>query len=538
MQPLLHRLLRTALLATSILASAAAAAPPSDPRLANLPAYIERARAELHNLGLAVVVVQDGQVLYAEGFGHKEQGQPDPVGPDTLFQIGSTSKAFTTAALGILVDEGKLRWDDRVIDYLPDFQLQDPWLTRQLTVRDAVAHRSGIRDTGHFVFSVMAPDAVVEQLRYIPAEQPFRDSFQYSNLMYAVAGKIIERVSGQSWHAFVRERLLQPLQMRRSGTSAYEVWDRQYVTPTFWGTAAAGRPHHRDARDPDVAMPHFVDANNRFVRIPWQSYDNAAAAGTIVSSANDLAHWLIMHLDEGRYGGRPILQAETIKALHAAQNLHMRDVYPFTESKEGYALGWMLARHHGRPYVWHSGGILGFPAYVSMIPEARIGVAVIANSAKASAGDPYALHAAIALQVYDQLLGAPAHDWISDFATRAGKADQQARDTEAAHQAGRPKGAPPSLPLAAYAGVYEDTALHSGPVTLRVDGKRLHLSFAGTGALSGHLEPWHHDVFRLRIDLPYDFGQFPSFALGPAGEVVSMSLFGSTYQRLSHQDAK
>lgn len=500
--------------------------------LGDFDRYIEQARAQLGNVGVAVAVVRGDQVIYAKGFGDRELGATDPVGPDTLFQIGSTTKAFTTAALGILVDEGKLRWDDRVIDHLPAFRLQDPWLERNLTIRDTVSHRSGIADTAYFVFTPMDEQRTIEQLRYLTPSSAFRDSYHYSNLMYAVAGQVVASVSGMSWHDFVQRRLLQPLQMRRSHSSAYAIWERGQVAATLWGAPPDGRFSRKGARDRDVAMPHLVGRDGKPQMIAWQSYDSAAAAGTIVSSANDMAHWLVMQLNQGRYDGRQLLQPATVKELQAVQNLRYDgEEHPFTDSVEGYALGWRRMRYQGAPYVAHSGGIVGFPAYMALMPEQGLGVVVLANSARISTR--LSLHKAITLRAFDQLLGQPQRDWIGEFAAINARTIAEADAREQALRDARPVNAPPSLPLARYAGVYEDRQRHSGPVTVAVCGDRLELRFAGAGAFAGDLEPWQRDTFRLHMHIPYDWEQFPTFHLDPSGQVVAMSAFDGRFERVT-----
>lgn len=504
--------------------------------LASFEHYIEQARLELGNVGVAVAVVQGDRVIFAQGFGVKEYGKSGKVGPDTLFQIGSTTKAFTGATVGILVDEGKLRWDDAVVSHLPSFQLQDPWLTRQLTLRDTLSHRSGIAESPYYVFAVMDAQAAMEQLRYIRPQYAFRDSYNYSNLMYGVAGQVVSAVSGMSWNEFVRRRLLQPLRMTRSGASPYEFWAPQYVAPTFQGSAVAARFSAADARDADVAMPHIVDEKKQPRMIAWQSYDNAAAAGSIVSSARDMANWVIMNLNEGRFEGRQVLKPETVEEMHATQNL--RDDggrYPFQGLTEGYAMGWQRARFHDLTILSHGGGIIGFPAYVALMPQRKIGVVVLANSEQAVAGDTQAFRKAIALRALDRLLQVSPRDWSQEFLARARQTASQSGKEEEALQKGRLRDAPPSLPLEQYAGDYEDRELHSGRVTVRVEEDRLTLRFAGEGAFAASLEPWHHELFRLhKIGAP-GWGQFVNFVIGPKGQVTSMSLFDGTFDRLPSQ---
>ncbi|MBL8268641.1 serine hydrolase [Steroidobacter sp.] len=494
---------------------------------------IEQARAEWNNVGVAVAVVKGDTVILTQGFGLKQAGEPSPVDAATLFQIGSTSKAFTGAALGILVDDGKIGWDDRVIDHLPGFRLADPWLTQHLTIRDTVTHRSGIAETPYYVFGVMTPDEAVGQLRYVEPEARFRDSFRYSNLMYGVAGQLIAAASGMSWNDFVQRRLLQPLNMTRSGTSGSQFWDAQYVTATFQGTAKAPRRLWSDARDGNVAMPHVLDEKGQATVLAWQSYDNAAAAGSIVSNATDMANWLRLNLNEGRFGGRQIVSRETQRELHATQNLHVdpaRDWFPLTGSVEGYAMGWFRSRYRDHLHVAHSGGIIGFPAYVALLPEQKIGVAVLSNSPNRS-GDTQAFNKVIAFGVLDRMLGSPSNHWSQQFLKRAKLAQSTARQKEDELQRARLPDAPPSLQLDQYVGDYEDRRHHSGPVSIRLQNGQLSLKFSGEGAFAGTLEPWHHDVFRLSArGSPWGFA---SFTLDPAGKASTLSAFGSTFERLA-----
>ncbi len=515
----------------------AAAAP--DKRLAGADRYIEQVRADWDNVGAAVAVVRGNEVIYARGFGVRELGKSAKVDADTLFQVGSTSKAFTTAALGLLVDEGKVRWDDPVIDYLPGFQLPDPWLTRNLTIRDAVTHRSGIVGTPYFVMGVMDQDTTVRLLRYAPIEAAFRDSYRYSNPMYAVAGQVIEAASGMSWHEFVKRRLLRPLGMTRSGTSPYEFWDARFVTPTFFGSSAV-RPSITEARDDNVAMPHGWDESGKIIVLPWQSYDNAAAAGSIVSSVADMAHWLVLHLDEGRFEDKQILRKETVRELHAAQNLHTGPAqFPFEDSPTSYAMAWRKAEYLGTPHLAHSGGIVGFPAYAALLPERRLGVVVLANGPK-GVRDQYTFHKAIAFWIFDRLLDAPQRAWNREFLGKMQQVRREAQQEEEKLRQSRPANTPPSLPLEGYAGVYEDRKGHSGPVSVRVENGRLVLRFAGEGAFSADLEPWHHDVFRLhpQSSVADVLGpKFATFTLDAAGQVAAMSAFDATFERQSRDAA-
>jgi CubicO group peptidase (beta-lactamase class C family) len=502
----------------------------------DLDAYIEQARADWKNVGLAVAIVENGELAYARGFGVREYRKPLGVDADTLFQVGSTTKAFTTAALGLLVEEGRLHWDDPVIEHLPRFQLQDPWITRHLTIRDAVAHRSGVSVTLHPFLSVMDTDEAIAHLRHVTPEGPFRDSFLYNNLLYAAAGKVVESASGMPWSTFLSERLLRPLGMSRSAPTARELWDRQHITGAFFGSAPSGRPSLDDARDANVAMPHGWDEQGAIHTLPWQTYDNAAAAGTLVSSASDMARWLALHLNEGQQ----ILAKETRRELHAPQNLHSIPQYPFERETESYTLGWFRAAYRGCTHLEHGGGIIGFPAYMAILPERKAGIVVLSNgsgAARERLGLPekMGLHKGIAFWVFDRLLGAEAHDWSRDFLGRAAAADKKVDDQEIELQRARLRNAPHGLPLEQYSGAYGEL-----PVKVSMEGGQLTLSFPGPGAYAGRLEHWHQDLFRLRSQpgVADVFGpQFVSFNIDGAGKVASLAVFGKHGGTLDRQRA-
>jgi CubicO group peptidase (beta-lactamase class C family) len=501
---------------------------------------IEQARADWKNVGVAVALVRGDEVVYTRGFGRRECAESASIDADTLFQVGSTSKAFTTAALGILVDEAKIGWDEPVIEWVPEFQLQDPWLTRHLTIRDAVAHRSGIPDSAYPFMSVMGPERTLRQLRYITPIARFRDSYCYSNLMYALAGRIIEAASGTTWHDFIRQRLLQPLKMNRSGTSASEFWAATKVAPTFFGSASSWQPRASDASDSNVAMPHGVNEDGSAAALAWQSYDNAAAAGSLVSSVADMANWLILNLNGGCFEGKQIIRPNTLRELHATQNLHV-DVnqFPFENARETYALGWRRSEYRGYTHLAHSGGIMGFPAYVAMLPEAKVGIVVLSNGSLAER-DPLGLyklglHKAIAFRALDSVLKAPSRAWSEELMSLARSACRQAREQEGAFEQARLPRADASLPMRSYAGSFEDRSGHSDRVTVQALEDRLTLTFSGEGAYSAQLEHWHRDLFRLRSQpgAADVLGRpFVSFTLDAKANVASMFLFGATFHRI------
>jgi len=503
--------------------------------LAELDHYIEEARIGWHGVGVAIAVVYNEAVIYTRGYGPREAGTPAQIDSDTLFQIGSTTKAFTTAALGMLVEEGRLGWDDPVIHYLPEFKLQDPWLTRTLTVRDAITHRSGIADSYYPFLAIMSAEEAIHQLRFRPAEAPFRDSYRYSNLMYAVAGKILEATSGTSWSDFIRQRILRPLEMNRSGTSPYEFWEPRYIAPTFLGYAAAARISAHQSREPNLAMPHCWNGTDSWMPIPWQSYDNAAAAGALISSVAEMGNWLALQLSQGYFAGRRLLRPETLRELQAPQNLHGGgNSSPALEGPETYAMGWQRAQYRGHTHLAHGGGMVGSPAYVALLPERKAGVVVLSNGSL-DASEKLGLHKAIAFWIFDRLLSAPPRNWCEEFLTRTRSMQQEARAKEATLQSSRTHHLALHLPLQGYVGQYRDFFGHSPPVDICLDDGQLNINFVGTGAFRAYLEPWHQGLFRIRpaVSVADVLGpQFIRFSLNANGEVASFGAFEATFQRL------
>lgn len=509
--------------------------------------YIDQARAGWENVGLAVAVVKGEEILYARGFGRCQADQASRVDPDTLFQVGSTTKAFSAMALGMLADDGKIDWDDAVVEHLPDLQLKDPCLTPRVTIRDTLAHRSGIADDSCYPFlGIMSSDDTVGQLRYITPRAAFRDSFCYSNLMYAVAGKVIEAASGMSWSAFMQERMLAPLDMKRSGATLRGFWNAPDIAATFLGSAPAAGVGMHKALDANVAMPHGWDDNGNATVLPWRSYDNAAAAGALVSSAMDMANWLILNLKGGEFQGRRLIREDTLRELHATQNLRIDcDHFPFRQTGETYALGWRRAAYRGSSFLAHSGGIIGFPAYMAILPEHSIGIVVLSNGSRAARErlgvHKSGLHKAIVFGVVDRLLGVHSCDWNSEFLQRALVAERELEQQQEHLQRARLRSVPPSLALASYAGDYEDVEKHSGRVHVCCDSDALRLRFAGQGAYAARLRHWHGDMFRLHSEAGVAdvIGpQFPRFAIDAHGKVVSMTAFDATFQKMTSEPCK
>ena len=495
--PVMRR--RVAALATALLlfcaapiAQAPAAGPP------DLDAWVKRAMSVFEVPGLALTVVKDGSVIAAKGYGVRKLGEPAAVDSQTLFGIASNTKAFTATALGLLVEEGKIRWDAPVIDYLPWFQMSDAYVTREMTVRDLLVHRSGLGlgagDLLWWPSSTYNRHEIARRLRYIPLATSFRSAYAYDNVLYLVAGEVIEAVSGQSWEDFVASRILAKVGMRHSNVR-----------------------HSAATQGGNVATPHArVDGRVRAIA-PFDS-DNTNPAGGINSCADDMAPWLITELREGQLpDGSRLFSRETARQLTTVVTPmpidegppELRDVRP---SFNGYGLGLVLRDYRGRKLVTHTGGLPGYVSKVAMIPDLRLGIAILTNQESGAAFESIANH------ILDYYLGAPTTDWIAAYQAIVKRERAKSASTEQTSAQARDAQSKPSLPVEKYAGKYRDQWY--GDITIAATNGGLTIQFDKTPALTGALEPWQHDTFVAKWkdrDLRAD--AFMTFSLDPDGRI-------------------
>ena len=488
------RLLPRLLLAACLLAAARAAGAQRAP-LAGLDAYVERAMADWQVPGLAIAVVRDDSVIYERGFGVRRLGAPGKVDEHTMFPIASTSKAFTVAALGMLVDQRKLRWDDRVSQHVPTFRLQDPYVTGALTVRDLLTHRAGVsRSDNLWIVAPFDRTEVLRRARFLPAPDAFRAEYGYNNLMYILAGEVAGAAAGVPWDDLVPRWIFQPLGMRRSATRA----------------AAA-------EADTNVSWSH-IRVSGKPVAVPRRNYDNIGGAGAIFSTAHDMAQWVRMHLNGGTYGGTRLLQPATLKEMYTPQTVMRSDsvaerMFPATHFR-AYGLGWFLHDYHGRKVVHHSGSINWTRTHVAMIPEARIGVVAIANLNSSN------LQQALMYRVLDALLGLPARDWSAEYLAVARRGDERSAAQARGLDSARVPGTRPSLALEQYAGTYASDVY--GEVKVAVEDGRLVLRYSDD--YTADLEHWHHDTFAARWRRTGFGRSFATFALDARGRVATLDL--------------
>ncbi|MDL1894098.1 serine hydrolase [Sphingobacteriales bacterium CHB3] len=473
-------------------------AQPSSINLKQLDAHIAKVMKEFEVPGLAVAIVKDGKVAIAKGYGVKKMGGSDPVDAATLFGIASNSKAFTATALGILVEEGKVEWDAPVINYLPAFQLIDPYITRELTVRDLLVHRSGLGlgagDLLWWPASTHSRQEITKRLRYVPLATSFRSAYAYDNVLYNVAGDVIEAVSGLSWEEFVQTRILDKL-----GMSA--------TKPRCSAVVGPG----------NISSTHaIVDKRLQLVK-PFIA-DNANPAAGITTNVTDIAKWLIVQLDSGRVaGGAPLFSPKTAKELWGIVTpISVSNVAPelaaIQHNFSGYGLGFLMRDFRGQKLVTHGGALPGYYSTVAMIPGLRLGIAVLTNQESSRAMN------AIAMYILDRFLGAPALDYVSAYKRIQARADSTTAAKLQSTSAARNATSSPSLSLEQYAGTYQDSWY--GDIILKLEDGKLAIAFAHTPELSGTLEHWQYDTFVARWhDRELRADAYLTFSLNPDGTI-------------------
>lgn len=465
--------------------------------LQGLDRYIEQAMGDWEIPGLAIAVVRNDSVVFARGFGVRELGGSDAVDEHTIFAIGSASKSFTAAAVGMLVDEGRIEWDDPAVRYLPGFQLHDPYATRELSIRDLLTHRSGLSRGDQLWASTDFDRAeVLYRVRYLEPSWSFRSQFGYQNILYLAAGEIFHPITGLDWDEFVQQRFFQPLGMNRSSTSFHQLEGMR-----------------------NVATPHGeIDGETR--PIPWRNIDNVGPAGSINSSASDMAQWIKLQLSDGTRADRRLLSEEVLEEMHTPQTVIRREgrwvsMTPASNFM-AYGLGWFLNDHGGRKVVQHGGNIGGMHALVGMMPEEDLGLVILTN--RSSNQITYALM----YRVFDAYLGAPATDWSARLLASADSANERAEAQRRATEEARVAGTSPSLHLDAYAGSYDSRMYGEAQVSVE-DGN---LVIRRGGNFVGDLGHWHYDTFRVAWREPARGEGFVHFSLDAQARVARLELPG------------
>ena len=460
--------------------------------------------------GMAVGVIKDGKLIHAKGYGVRSLNTQQKVDENTLFGIASNSKAFTSAALGMLVDEGKIHWDDQVIDYIPEFRLYDPYVTNAFTIRDLLTHRSGLGlGAGDLMIfpdsSNFSVNDIIHNLRYLKPVSGFRTKFDYDNLLYIVAGEVVARVSGMSWQQFIETRIMAPLQMTQSAATFLRLKDVSNVI---------------DAHAP---------VNGKVQVIKRDFSPTADAAGGIYSNLTDLSKWLIMQMNNGKYG-------DNLEKTLFSESVHdqmwiPQTIIPLNERMRGktsliynthfnsYGLGWFLSDVKGYKQVQHSGGLAGIVTLITLIPELKLGIIVLTNQQSGAAFN------AVTNSIKDGYLGIKGNDWVKIQLEASQQAQKEAEQIKSEVDKLVASGQKPGSPLMPdqFLGTYTDKWF--GDVVISEKDSKLWLTSVRSPRLKGELLDYKGSTFIVKWnDRSFDADAFVRFSTDADGKATGMKM--------------
>lgn len=453
-----------------------------------LDKYYQKALNDWNVPGMAVAIVKDNTVVLEKGYGVREVNKEARVDENTSFAIASNTKAFTVAALAILVDEGKINWSDKVTKYLPWFKLYNPYVTQEMTIRDLLCHRSGLKTfSGDLLWygSNYSRQEVIRRAQYLKPKYGFREHFGYSNIMYLTAGEIIPVVTGMSWDDFLKEKLFIPLHMERTNTSVSCLSDMD-----------------------NVASPH-TKCNGEVISIPYVNWDNVGPAGSINSNVNDMANWIKMQLNSGVFNQDTIFSKQAcieMRNPNTPQRVSegSKRLWPSIHTK-AYAMGWSVFDYHGKQVVTHNGGYDGMISQTVLVPEENFGFVILTNSLSS-------MYYPLMYKTLDTYLSDSKQDWSEMFLAYEKRNSEYEKEQKIKEDNKRIKNTTPSLPLEDYVGIYGGDIYGNAEVSLK-DGA-LVLQFVPTPLFTGKLTHWHYDTFEV------EFYKVPSLPKGKVNFVI------------------
>lgn len=492
-------------------------------------AYVTKAMADFKVPGLAIAVVRNDSVIFMKGYGTRTLGKSEPVDANTVFAIGSVSKAFTATLIGMMVDEGRMRWDDPANLWLPQLELNDPYVAKELTIRDLLTHRSGLaRGDLMWYATDMSSEEILRRVRFQRPTWSFRARYGYQNVMYLAAGMAVSKAAGRPWQQLVGERIFSPLGMGRTNTS----------TVLLSGMDNVASPHQE------------VDDTLRVIK--WHNIDNIAPAGSINSSVRDMSRWLMLQLSGGKttagmsspaFGGvnagmfapveagKQLISAGSLAETHSPQTVtplsaDFKQINPFTHLSS-YGMGWIIQDYRGREIRQHGGNIDGMSALAALFPEEKLGIVVLTN-ANGSPMPSIAMYKA-----FDMLTNAkPERDWAAEQMKVRTKNLALQKETNDKRLAARVMGTKPSLELGKYVGTYADSMYGDVIVSASASGSGSALRVQYGTMFNGALEHWHYDTFRATWDERTMGRSFVTFALDADGKVKNVEVEGlSTFGR-------
>ena len=464
---------------------------------AEFDVYAQKAVKDWNIPGLAVVVVKNNQVVFKKTYGVKSLQTNEPVNNDTYFACASTTKAMTATAMGILVDQGKVKWDDPVIKYLPGFRLYEPYVTTQMRVRDLFLHNSGVGNTDFlWGMNILTGDEVIEKMQYVQPSYSFRSSFIYQNIFYHIAGKVIEKVSGETWADYVSAHIFKPLGMKRTVPLLSKIMDD------------------------NIAQAHYT-IDGKVERIIRDTADRVGAAGSVYSTIDDISLWVKCMIDSSKYEGGRLVSANTWKTLLKPQTFVTEDgFYPTAQLTKPnfttYALGWFQQDYKGQKLNFHTGSLAGEIAIHGQMPALKTGVYVFANLDHAEARH------ALMFKAMDMYAVGGDTDWSTEFLKLYGGIKANAKKAEQDKEAQRVLNTKPSLALEAYTGVYNDPLY--GTIAITLNNGVLQASNIKLG--TGNLVHFNYDTFTIEWNHKWEGKTSIQFLLNTVRKVSTIDFDG------------
>ncbi|MEP6540517.1 MAG: serine hydrolase [Bryobacteraceae bacterium] len=451
--------------------------------------------------GAAVAIVKGDRVVHMKGYGVRQMGNPVPVTPDTLFAIASTTKAFTSTAMAMLVDSGKMQWDDPVRKYLPYFHLADPLADASVTMRDIVSHRTGLsRNDILWIGSPWSREEVIRMIGFVPLTKPFRSAYQYQNILFTAAGESVAAASGGTWEAFIQHRIFDPLGMKGANfrtVDAQSSADHSAVHQMVKGKLQTGT---------------------------WSNVDNIGGAGCINAGVRDLSQWVRLQVGRGAIDGKRLVSEANLletRTPHTVIRMEAatRALNPDTEQMT-YGMGWTIFDYRGQSVVGHGGALRGFRSQVVLLPKKDIGFVILSNLGNTQMPE------ALRNTLIDLMLDLPAKDWNALLLAQTKKTEAEEQEKELQREAKRHKDTRPSLPLAAYAGSYQNAGYGTAEVIAASDGLLLKWS-----NFAPKLVHFHFDTFDVKEAGPLA-NTVVQFVLAPNGEVASLKMLDQEFRKL------
>ncbi|AKD58258.1 serine hydrolase [Spirosoma radiotolerans] len=476
----------------------------SPKQIQEFDAYVEAARKQWDVPGLSIAVVKDNQVIFKKGYGVREFGKPERVDTQTLFACASTTKAMTVALMGMLVDEGKLAWNDPVSKYLPELQLYDPYVTRALTIRDLLIHDTGVGSTDFMTGAMSIPvNEMFRRMVMVKPSYPFRAGFVYQNTFYSAAGRIIERIVGKTWAETIKERIFTPLGMTRTAPK------RGYIT------------------DANLTKPHY-NINDTIKVIEYGADSEVGSAGAVWSSADDISKWIICMLDSSKYNGGRLLKPETWTEIFTPQTFFPEDEYPtmhlLKPNWRTYGLGWYQHDYRGKKVNFHTGSLAGLTAITGQLPEAKLGVYIFGNY------DHAEVRHALMYKAFDWFALGGNRDWSVEFKTLYSKLREDGKKAQRSFDSKRVLNTSPSVPLVQYAGTY--TSPLYGKAEVSVAGNQLSIN-VNDNSLNAVLPHWHYDTFYGPYQKAWYGKAMARFNLNTLGKVDNLVFDGMDFRKIN-----